>query len=103
MPPCASVCHVPDAESWRSENLHAPAPPPRRTPTRPWESASAHGANSATARSVGKSSACQSELRALSWSSSSILRPLPGLPPTLPITPRHLHSHLPQPPPPPCP
>src|ERR1035441_994918 len=48
-------------------------------PTRPPESANAHDVTSASARSVGKSSACQPEPQAVSWWSSSVLRPLSGL------------------------
>src|SRR5664279_5285761 len=73
IPPCASACHTPGAGSWRCGRPHVPEPPSRRTPTRPWESASAHGANSASARSAGKSSPCQPEPQAVSWWSSSVL------------------------------
>src|ERR1035441_1447452 len=53
-------------------------------------------ANSANARSVGKSSACQPDPQAVSSCSSSVLRPLPGLQPTLPTTAAQLHAGLPK-------
>src|ERR1019366_405897 len=42
-------------------------------PTTPLESAGAHGVNSASARSAGKSSPCQPEPQAAFWRSSSVL------------------------------
>ena len=45
----------------------------RLPPTTPPGSASAHGVTSASARSGGKSAACQPEPQAVSWWSSSVL------------------------------
>src|ERR1019366_4642743 len=96
IPPCASACHTPGAESWRCGRHHAPEPLPRRTPTTPLESASGLGGNSASARSVGESSACRVEPQALPWWSSSVLLPLTGLAPTVPTTAGRRHAALPK-------
>src|ERR1035437_7325609 len=96
IPPCASACHTPGAESWRCGRHHAPERLPRRTPTTPLESASGLGGNSASARSVGESSACRVEPQALPWWSSSVLLPLPGLGPTVPTTAGRRHAGLPK-------
>src|ERR1700683_5264080 len=65
-------------------------------PTMLSESANGLGANSASARSVGKSSACRLERRALSCESSSVLRPALGLGSTLPTTAEPCHAGLPK-------
>src|ERR1017187_1196691 len=95
-PPCASACRAPGVGSWQYGTPHAPEPPLRLPPTTLSESASVRRANSANARSVGKSSACQPEPQAVSSCSSSVLRPLPGLQPTLPTTAAQLHAGLPK-------
>src|ERR1035441_7541196 len=96
IPPCASACHTPGAESWRCGRPHAPEPLPRRTPTTPLESASGLGGNSASARSIGESSACWVEPQALPWWSSSVLLPLTGLAPTVPTTAGRRHAAFPR-------
>src|ERR1017187_9983275 len=95
-PPCASACRTPGVGSWQYGTPHAPEPPLRLPPTTLSESASVRRANSANARSVGKSSACQPEPQAVSSCSSSVLGPLPGLQPTLPTTAAQLHAGSPK-------